>query len=199
MQNQQRATQVLNCAEFVAGAASVAQIPEAVLPEFAFIGRSNVGKSSLINALVGRKALARVSQNPGCTKQINFFAVKNRLMLVDLPGYGFAKISNQERKMWDKLIHHYLRDRSTLRRVFVLLDSRHSVKDVDKDVMKLLDDYAVLYQLVMTKTDKSENLSIIKQEVEQLSTCHAACHPEVIWTSSRLKKGTHELQSIILE
>jgi GTP-binding protein len=182
---------------FVAGASRIEQLPAEELEEFAFIGRSNVGKSSLINSIVGRKALARVSQNPGCTKQINFFKVRDQLMLVDLPGYGFAKISNHDRALWDQLIHHYISKRSLLKRVFILLDSRHPAKVVDKEVMSMLDAYGTPYQLVMTKVDKMTNRQQQEADIAQLIAIHPACYPEAIWTSSRDKTGLLQLQQII--
>lgn len=184
--------------EFFAGAAQIKQIPDSHLPEFAFIGRSNVGKSSLINALTNRKSLARVSQHPGCTKQINFFKLGDILSLVDLPGYGFAKISNHDRYTWDNLIHHYLRGRPQLKRVYLLIDSRHELKEIDIKTMKFLDDCAVSYQIVLTKIDKSSILPDILAHITKLSTAHGACHPEIIQTSSATKSGIDVLQMAIL-
>ncbi len=184
--------------EFFAGASQIHQIPDSILPEVAFIGRSNVGKSSLINALTNRKSLARVSQNPGCTKQINFFKLDGTLSLVDLPGYGFAKISNHERNLWDGLIHHYLSTRTQLKRVYLLIDSRHELKELDLKTMKFLDDVAVSYQIVLTKIDKSEMLPEILMKITELSKLHAACHPEIIQTSSATKYGIDALQKTIL-
>ncbi len=184
--------------DFFAGAAKPWQIPESELPEFAFIGRSNVGKSSLINTLTNRKSLARVSQNPGCTKQINFFRLGDVLSLVDLPGYGYAKISNEDRYNWDNLIHQYLRGRTQLKRVFLLIDSRHELKDIDIKTMAFLDDYAISYQIVLTKIDKSEILHDIIAHLTRISTNHGACHPVIIPTSSSLKSGIDTLQNEIL-
>ncbi len=184
--------------DFIAGAARIDQIPnQEHLKEFAFIGRSNVGKSSLINSVLVRRAIARVSQNPGCTKQINFFQVENKAIIVDLPGYGFAKISNQERRLWDDLIHHYLSTRKVLSRVFILLDSRHNVKDTDIQAMKMLDNYAVPYQIVMTKVDKIADTSKIKNEVEMIARSHIGCHPVIIWSSSKEKTGILDIQNTI--
>src|SRR5580704_18060070 len=126
--------------EFVAGAATLDAIPAPVLPEIGFIGRSNVGKSSLVNALVGRKSLARTSQSPGATKQINFFRLDDALILVDLPGYGFARVSRTQSAEWQQLIFSYLRGRANLRRVVVLIDARRGVLRADKEAMKLLDE-----------------------------------------------------------
>lgn len=187
-------------ANFIAGAATIDAIPAGNLPEFAFIGRSNVGKSSLINALLGRKSLTRVSQTPGCTKQINFFNVGDKLSIVDLPGYGFAKISNQDRNAWNTLIHHYLRYRKQLKRVFLLIDSRHALKEVDEKTMSFLDEFAISYQIVLTKTDKpsdAQNTTLVT-ELKQLITKHAACHPDIILSSSVSKTGIDQLQKSIV-
>jgi len=139
--------------DFVWGATSAENLPPEKLNEVAFVGRSNAGKSSLVNALTGRKALARVSQTPGATRQINFFDLADRLMLVDLPGYGFAKRSKAEAGAWQEMIFAYLRRRSRLRRVALLIDSRRGVMDSDGQVMELLDRAAVSYGLVLTKGD----------------------------------------------
>src|SRR5207245_1408153 len=140
--------------EFVAGAASLESLIAISLPEVAFAGRSNVGKSSLVNALTGRRALARTSSSPGHTRQINFFDLSGRLMLVDLPGYGFAQVSRSMKETWQDLASAYLRGRPTLKRVCLLIDSRHGVKETDRETMKNLDRAAVSYQLVLTKTDR---------------------------------------------
>ena len=140
--------------DFVWGATSPQNFPPDGLNEVAFVGRSNAGKSSLVNALTGRKSLARVSQTPGATRQINFFNLGGRLMLVDLPGYGFAKRSKTEAEAWQEMIFFYLRTRSRLRRVLVLIDARRGVMDTDRQVMDLLDRAAVSYGLVLTKSDE---------------------------------------------
>jgi len=140
--------------DFVWGATSAENLPPEKLNEVAFVGRSNAGKSSLVNALTGRKSLARVSQTPGATRQINFFNLADRLMLVDLPGYGFAKRSKTEAAAWQEMIFAYLRGRSRLRRVALLIDSRRGPMDTDIQVMELLDRAAVSYGLVLTKGDE---------------------------------------------
>jgi GTP-binding protein len=140
--------------DFVWGTADPNGLPPESLNEVAFVGRSNAGKSSLVNAVTGRKSLARVSQTPGATRQINFFNLGQRLMLVDLPGYGFAKRSKTEAEAWQEMIFFYLRSRSRLRRVLVLIDSRRGVMDMDQQVMHLLDKTAVSYGLVLTKADE---------------------------------------------
>lgn len=186
-------------AQFIIGANELAQIPATHLPEVAFIGRSNVGKSSLINALTGRKSLARVSQNPGCTKQINFFQIGELFNLVDLPGYGFARVSKTERSRFNNLVKNYLRGRIQLQRIFLLLDARHPYKDSDVEMMSFLDNYATTYQLILTKTDKSSanNLLQLEESLKTLSIKHAACHPEIIRTSSTTLEGIETLQNEI--
>ena len=140
--------------DFVAAAASLDRIPPESLPEIAFAGRSNVGKSSLINALTGRKALARTSHTPGRTQQLNFFTIQEQFLLVDMPGYGYAKVSKTTRKSWDDLIKQYLRGRVSLKCVFLLIDSRHGLKESDREMMKMLDETAVAYRIILTKADK---------------------------------------------
>lgn len=140
--------------DFIWGATNAEQLPPEKLNEIAFVGRSNAGKSSLVNALTGRKSLARVSQTPGATRQINFFNLADRLMLVDLPGYGFAKRSRTEAEAWQEMIFSYLRRRARLRRVALLIDSRRGVMESDTQVMELLDRTAVSYLLVLTKGDE---------------------------------------------
>lgn len=185
---------------FIAGAASVASIPELNLPEFAFIGRSNVGKSSLINAICNRNSLARTSQNPGCTKQINFYTAEDSFSLVDLPGYGFARLSNRQRNTWDTLIHSYLRGRKQLLKVFLLIDSRHELKEIDKKTMVFLDDYAISYQLVLTKYDKPfVELPAHIVKMQEYAIKRVACHPDIILSSSREKLNIKELRNIIID
>lgn len=185
---------------FVAGAAGIENIPEATLPEVAFAGRSNVGKSSLINALLNRKSLARVSQSPGCTSQINFYNLNDRLMLADLPGYGYARKSKSTLKNWDALITHYLKGRPTLRRVCVLVDSRRGVGEADEVLMEMLDEAAAVYQIVFTKADavSAAELETAKQNAEKLFKKHQALHPTFAVTSSDKKLGLEELQTELL-
>ncbi|MFP4097347.1 MAG: ribosome biogenesis GTP-binding protein YihA/YsxC [Alphaproteobacteria bacterium] len=185
--------------DFMLGVAALAQLPEAHLPEVAFAGRSNVGKSSLLNALTGRKALARTSNTPGRTQELNYFNLEERLYMVDMPGYGYAKVSKEKVKAWTQLIFSYLRGRPTLRCVFVLIDSRHGLKDNDLELMSMLDEAAVSYRIVLTKTDK-----IKQQQLEKVSTGikeklkkHPAAHPEIITTSSIKNHGINELQCVI--
>lgn len=182
--------------EFVCGAPSLDVIPSSRLPEIAFIGRSNVGKSSLVNALTGRKSLARTSNTPGRTQQLNFFNLGDVMMLVDLPGYGYAKASKKEVEQWNALIRDYLRGRQPLLRVCVLIDSRHGLKDSDHEMMEMLDKHAVSYQLVLTKTDKLKKgeLERVLASVEEGSRKHPARHPDIVATSSVERSGMDALQ-----
>ena len=169
--------------------------PEGV--EVAFAGRSNVGKSSLMNALTGQNALARVSHTPGRTKQLNFFTIDGRITLVDMPGYGFAKASRSVKEDWQGLMFDYLRGRPNLRRVLLLLDARIETKPPDHAVMELLDKAAVAFQLVLTKADdvKPSALAARQAEVEALARKHPAGHPLVLTTSSRTGRGMDELRA----
>jgi GTP-binding protein len=183
--------------DFVLGAVRLDHIPESRLPEVAFAGRSNVGKSSLVNALTGRKTLARVSNTPGRTREINFFRLGDRLMLADLPGYGFARASKAQSEQWANLIFEYLRGRPNLRRVILLIDSRRGLLENDVEVMTLLDRAAVSYQLILTKTDKLKphELSSIASRVAAQSRTHGAAHPDLIATSAITGEGIPELRA----
>lgn len=183
--------------KFVAGAASVEQIPAGFIPETAFVGRSNVGKSSLINAIVGQKDCARVSKFPGRTQQINFFSLKNKILLADLPGYGYAAISKKKRKLWDDLILNYLLGRPNLRRIFLLIDSRHGIKENDEEIMEILDDSAVVYQIILTKIDKITNLDECKKQTAAKLVNHTASHPSIIGVSSEKNVGIQEVRAEI--
>ena len=185
--------------DFVAGAASLESLPAIALPEIAFAGRSNVGKSSLVNALTGRRTLARVSSSPGRTRQINFFDLAGHLFLVDLPGYGFAQVSKSMKETWQDLASAYLRGRPTLKRVCLLIDSRHGVKDSDRETMKNLDSAAVSYQLVLTKTDRLGAADVARAvaAAEAVARKHGAAHPEVLPTSSETGVGIAELRTEI--
>ncbi len=182
---------------FVSGAANYDGVPEADLPEIAFVGRSNVGKSSLINALAGRKTLARTSNTPGRTQQINFFRLQDALMLADLPGYGYAKASKTEIKRWTRLIFDYLRGRPSLRRVCLLIDARHGLKDKDIEVMEDLDEAAVSYQIVLTKCDKVKPGALMRLTDSTSSRIakHVAAHPTIIRTSSLKNEGIEALRA----
>jgi GTP-binding protein len=184
-------------AKFVWGAQRVDQLPPQQLPEIAFAGRSNVGKSSLINALTGRKALARVSQTPGRTREINFFDLSGRLMLVDLPGYGYAKASKELAAEWQDMIFAYLRGRANLKRVALLIDSRRGPMEVDKAVMELLDKTAVSYALVLTKSDALSKPELAERlaEAETESKLHTAAYPEIFATSAHKAAGLNSLKA----
>jgi len=186
---------------FVAGAADTASLPPESLPEIAFLGRSNVGKSSLINALCGRRMLARTSDTPGRTRQINFFTLDHRLMLVDLPGYGHAEAPKREIAAWNALIRGYLRGRPNLRRLYLLIDSRHGFKPSDREMMALLDAAAVSYQIVLTKADKApeaECTSIAARMAAELAS-HPAAHPRIIATSAATGQGIPELRAAMAD
>ena len=182
--------------EFIAGAATVESLPPVTTPEIAFIGRSNVGKSSLINALVGNKALARTSQNPGHTKQLNFFQLDDRLMLVDMPGYGYAKVSKAQKGEWDLLIRNYLVGRTSLKRACLLIDARRGVMAPDEEFMELLDETAVSFQIILTKIDAltGKDLSVLLQGIKKTIGLHVAAHPEPVLTSSLKKEGMEDLR-----
>jgi len=182
---------------FVAGAASLDRLPEAELPEVAFAGRSNVGKSSLINALTGRSALARASNTPGRTRQINFFRLADALMLVDLPGYGYARAPKREIAAWTGLVDSYLRGRAPLRRLMLLIDARHGIKESDRELMKMLDAAAVSYQGVLTKIDKADDLDSMKAEIAAELATHVAAHPTLLATSAVTGAGIEEAREEI--
>lgn len=183
--------------DFVLGAADLGQLPAGSLPEVALIGRSNVGKSSLLNALVQRKDMARTSNTPGRTRELNFFNLGGTLMLVDLPGYGYAKASKKAVRAWNYLIRAYLRGRVPLRRVCVLIDSRHGIKPSDVEMMRMLDDAAVPYQIVLTKRDKMLSIEEAEASVEAVRAKHPALHPQVIITSSEKRIGIEELREAL--
>ncbi len=184
---------------FLVSAARESQLPELGLPEIAFAGRSNVGKSSLVNALTGRKTLARTSNTPGRTRLVNFFDLAGRLILVDLPGYGYARASKSEIREWTGLTRRYLRGRASLRRVCLLIDSRHGLKDNDRDVMKALDEAAVSYQIVLTKVDKTKPgaLETLRAATLKELARHAAAHPECPATSAAKGTGIPELRAAL--
>lgn len=185
--------------DFVKGVVAMSGLPPADRPEVCFAGRSNVGKSSLINALTGRKALARASNTPGRTQEINYFAVGESHYLVDLPGYGYANAPLAKVQAWQALLKQYLSGRATLRRAFVLIDARHGIKPVDEEIMALLDSAAVTFQCVLTKSDKiktKDEARILAQVRARLAT-HPAAFPELILTSSEKGDGIPTLRATI--
>ena len=185
--------------EFVAGAASVDALPKTTFPEIAFVGRSNVGKSSLINALTGRRTLARVSHTPGATKQINFFRLRDACMLVDLPGYGYARTSKSLAAEWQRLIFAYLRGRANLSRALLLIDARRGIMPPDRDVMQLLDEAAVSYAGVLTKTDELSETELreVQSSAQTELARHAAAYPQLFSTSARSSHGLEPLKDQI--
>ena len=189
--------------EFLKSAPELKFRPDPTVPEIAFAGRSNVGKSSLLNALTNRKALARTSNTPGRTQELNFFDVGSplELRLVDMPGYGFAEAPKDLVKRWRFLINDYLRGRVVLKRTLVLVDSRHGLKEVDREVMRMLDDAAVSYHIVLTKGDKVKPsaLGALYETTAVEAARHPAAHPSIFTTSSETGTGIAELRTAILE
>jgi GTP-binding protein len=185
---------------FVKGVTRIADLPDGALPEVAFAGRSNVGKSSLLNALTGRKQLARTSNTPGRTREINFFLLDERAYLVDLPGYGYARAPKAQVKGWTRLIEDYLKGRASLKRVFLLIDARHGLKESDRPIMALMDAAAVSWQVVLTKADKPkrEELERIVDTTAATVAKHPAAHPELLVTSAVKGTGLSELRAAIL-
>jgi len=189
--------------DFLKSAPSLQFLPDPTAPEVAFAGRSNVGKSSLLNALTNRNGLARTSNTPGRTQELNFFDVGKplRMRLVDMPGYGFAEAPKDMVKRWRFLINDYLRGRAVLKRALVLIDARHGLKPVDHEVMDMLDAAAVSYHLVLTKADKVKRtaLEAVLQETVDQAAKHPAAHPTIFTTSSETGSGMPELRTAILE
>ena len=186
--------------KFMFGITEPTQMPQPNLPEVAFVGASNVGKSSLINALTRQKKLCRVSKNPGSTQQINFFNLGDIIWLVDLPGYGFAKVSKQQKKHWNQLINFYLNRRPTLRRVLLLVDCRHGIKPLDLNIMDILSNAAVVFEIIITKIDKL-NDEEVERAVSSLKTYiekYSNCFPRIIATSSQNVTGVDILRGEIV-
>ncbi|HQA17576.1 MAG TPA: ribosome biogenesis GTP-binding protein YihA/YsxC [Novosphingobium sp.] len=189
--------------EFLLSAPALKFLPDPGAPEIAFAGRSNVGKSSLLNALTGRKAIARASVTPGRTQELNFFEVgePTRIRLVDMPGYGYAKAPLKVVELWKRLVRDYLRGRVELKRTLVLIDSRHGVKDVDREMLKMLDEAAVGYRLVLTKADKikASELEAVLAATQAEARKHPAAFPVVHVTSAEKGMGIAELRAAVLE
>ena len=189
--------------EFLRSAPALKFLPDPGAPEIAFAGRSNVGKSSLLNALTGRKSIARASVTPGRTQELNFFEVgePTRIRLVDMPGYGYAKAPLKVVEAWKRLVRDYLRGRVELKRTLVLIDSRHGVKDVDREMLKMLDEAAVGYRLVLTKADKikASELAEVLAATQAEARKHPAAFPVVHVTSSEKGMGIPELRAAVLE
>ena len=189
--------------EFLKSAPGLQFLPDSNAPEIAFAGRSNVGKSSLLNALTNRKGLARTSNTPGRTQELNFFDVGAplQLRLVDMPGYGFAEAPKDMVRRWKHLVNDYLRGRSVLKRALVLIDSRHGLKEVDREMMRMLDDAAVSYHIVLTKGDKVKPtaLGALYETTATEARKHPAAHPAIFTTSSETGSGIAGLRTAILE
>lgn len=187
--------------QFLRGVSSLIDLPEFGQPEVCFAGRSNVGKSSLLNALTDRTTLARVSHTPGRTQQLNFFSLSNRLVLVDMPGYGYAKASKAAIAQWNRVIQLYLKGRPTLVRVYVLVDARHGIKENDVEMMQMLDEAAVSWRLVLTKIDKISPLQLKERQknIEEMIKKHPAAFPEISLTSTVAKLGIAELRAEIAQ
>ena len=185
--------------EFMKGCAGIDDLPPPGAPEIAFAGRSNVGKSSLINALTGRRDLARTSNTPGRTQELNYFAVGNDFRIVDLPGYGFAQAPEKLVRRWTKAVDLFLTGRAELKRAYLLVDARHGLKALDTDMMKRLDGAAVSYQLVLTKMDKIDAAALdeVMTATQSMARRHAAAHPEILVTSSETGFGIEALRAAI--
>jgi GTP-binding protein len=184
---------------FVKGVVNVAGLPDEAMPEVAFAGRSNVGKSSLLNAMIAQGALARTSNTPGRTRELNYFRLGDAMHIVDMPGYGYARAPKTLVDSWQRLVRDYLQGRTQLARVFLLIDSRHGVKENDRETMSLMDQAAVSYQLVLTKTDKlkARELEDVTKATLAVIAKHAAAYPQLLVTSAEKKAGMDDLRQAV--
>lgn len=185
--------------KFTHGAASISALPRYHLPQVAFVGKSNVGKSSLINILVGRKDLARTSKTPGRTQQINFFNMSDHLILVDLPGYGYAKVSHSDRANWDRLISHYLFNTDTLSLINILIDSRRGIKDHDTEVLDMMHEADLNIQIILTKSDEVKNHEKLVDEISNFMQTRYHKQVPILLTSTKKKSGIDEVRKSILD
>jgi len=188
-----------NECRFVGSYNDVERLPAIRQNEVAFAGRSNVGKSSIINAITSIKNLAKTSSVPGRTQALNFFNMADKIYLVDMPGYGFAKAPDKTVRQWTSMVFSYLRNRSNLRRVYLLIDSRHGIKENDEDVMDMLDKAATSYQIILTKSDKIKNIDTVATAIEKQIERHTGAYPGVIATSSETRDGIDLLKGMIAD
>lgn len=184
---------------FVKSVINFSDLPLEQFIEIGFIGRSNVGKSSIINAVLGTKNAARVSNTPGRTQMLNYFNIENKAYLVDMPGYGYANAPKKEINKWNKLTMYYLLNRKSLKRIFILIDSRFGIKDIDNNLMNNLDQYAIPYQIILTKIDKisKNDLICVKERTLELLKLHPACYPVVLESSAEKKIGIEEIKLFV--